>query len=164
MQEVAGDFWNLVATGEYDTIVCTTNNCIKRDGGLVMGAGIAKQFADRCPELQRIWAKHVAYNNVHEYGNRLLVTPCLCEDWVAHGVRYVIGFPTKYDWRQPSSRTLIANSMKDLVTVVDCLGLCNVLMTRPGTNNGQLSWRGDVRPIVMEQVRWDSRFTLVDWS
>ena len=41
-------------------LVCTTNLTIKRNGDLVMGAGIAKEFAIRWPHLPKDWGNRVA--------------------------------------------------------------------------------------------------------
>lgn len=61
MIEIQGDFWdeNIRLDHTYDAICCTTNQVVKSNGRLVMGAGIARQFRD-------------VYNGLDlEWGNRL---------------------------------------------------------------------------------------------
>lgn len=93
MKEVKGDLWN----SDCSIVAVTTNNVIKRNGELVMGAGIAKKAVQCFPRLPRILAEHVKTN-----GN----TPCLVKDYG------ILSFPTKYNWRNPSSIELIAQSAK----------------------------------------------------
>jgi len=49
MQEITGDIWEQHKLGRW--IVITTNGAIKNDGSCVMGRGVAKQAADKYPEL-----------------------------------------------------------------------------------------------------------------
>ena len=53
MRIIYGDFWDLAKKLNIDVLCVTTNNIVKNNGELVMGAGIAKQFRDRFPELAR---------------------------------------------------------------------------------------------------------------
>ena len=51
MLEVQNDFWQEIEDNSYDAICCTTNKIVKNNGELVMGAGIAKQFKAKYPDL-----------------------------------------------------------------------------------------------------------------
>lgn len=52
MQEVIGDFWQEVFSAPgYSHFVIPINLCLKPDGKLVMGAGLAKRAAELWPEL-----------------------------------------------------------------------------------------------------------------
>ena len=48
-------FWTRADEKDVQAICCTTNNVIKNDGSLVMGAGSAKNFSDNFPFLARNW-------------------------------------------------------------------------------------------------------------
>jgi hypothetical protein len=134
MKEVKGNLWNSDCT--YTAV--TTNNVIKRNGDLVMGAGIAKQAVQRFPRLPRILAEHIKAN-----GN----TPCLVKDYG------ILSFPTKYNWRNPSSIELIAQSAKLAMALLPEDATC--AMSRPGCGNGSLQWE-QVRPVLEDIL--DDRF------
>jgi hypothetical protein len=78
MKECQGDLWN----SGCDYTAVTTNSIIKKNGTLVMGAGVAKQASLRYPGLPRILAEHVRKN-----GNIPYIVP-----------EYrIVSFPTKYN-------------------------------------------------------------------
>jgi len=49
MQEINGNIWEQYDLGRW--IVITTNGEVRKDGACVMGRGIAKQAADKFPDL-----------------------------------------------------------------------------------------------------------------
>ena len=57
MIEIQGDFWEYAKKA--DAICCTINTTLKYDNLLIMGAGIAKQFAQQYPFLQKDWGDRI---------------------------------------------------------------------------------------------------------
>jgi len=148
MIEQRGDFWQIVDALDKPVIICvTTNGVVKKSGDLVMGKGIALQFAKRFPGLPLLLGEKVAL-----YGNivHLIITP---------DYRHTIAsFPTKHNWRDDSSLSLIEKSamlLEQLVTEHNK----NAYLTRPGCGNGNLSWEQQVKPIL--EKRWNDRFHII---
>ena len=151
MQELIGNFWTEVETGKYEAICCTTNKIVKTSGGLVMGAGIAKEFQTRYPELPSYFGTKLAENpklNLMVYDGKR------CDLGY-----YVIAFPTKHDWRESSSMALIEHSALELKHFADCFGIERVLMTRPGCGLGGLTWSG-VKQRIERYL--DDRFVVIE--
>ena len=153
MLEVTGDFWEYGFNPflAYDALVCTTNHIVKNNGKLVMGAGIAKDFRDKFTDLDLKW------------GNRLNrkkhVLGVMAEQVDGLHRIYAVSFPTKYDWRHPSSIDLIENSAKVLAGLTDLMGWNRVLMTRPGCGCGGLEW-SKVKPVIAPLL--NDRFVVID--
>lgn len=78
----------------------------------------------------------------------------------------VITFPTKNEWRKPSTLELIAESAESLVKLVVYNDIKMVFLPRPGTGLGGLNYEKEVRPIL-EKIFDDSevsdKITIVDW-
>lgn len=126
---VTGDIWD----AHKDSWVCiTTNGMLKQDGTAVMGAGIAKEAADRFPDLPRRLGE-----NISKYGNRL---------FIYRDIR-IITFPTKHDWKDKSDLELIRKSCRELMEVAHKFGIERISLPKPGCSNGGLSW-DDVRPAI----------------
>ncbi len=93
MREVMGDLW----TVEADAIVIPCNWTTKRNGEAVMGAGVAKQAAERWPWLPVRLGETIQFAG----GVSVRAFPTLPDGL------WVVAFPTKGDWRRPSDLTLI---------------------------------------------------------
>jgi hypothetical protein len=152
IQEIQGDI--IERGNEFDMIACTTNGIVKADGSLVMGAGIAKQFANHFPQLPMDWGRRtVALRRDYGQPNKpfVLYTPTTTGP-------HLISFPTKYDWRERADMVLIVDSFQVIRVVVDALTISSVLLPRPGCGMGGLSWWNvmkELKPFV------DSRFTFI---
>jgi hypothetical protein len=124
--------------------VVTTNGVRKKDGSLVMGAGVAFYAATRYPDLPKLlgdWVK--------SYGNRVFIVQ-----------KYrILTLPTKYHWKDKSDIGLIQISLKQMVEVVDKFNIEVVYMPAPGCGNGKLDWETQVRPICAQVL--DKRFTVM---
>lgn len=152
MIEIFGDFWKEANIAKkYDAIVCTTNLIVKQNKRLVMGAGIAKDFRDRFPDLDLEWGLRIL-NDEHEDGFMMTLSAC-------PGMKYLVAFPTKINWRDNSEIDLIVKSTLNLVKSANILGWKKILMTRPGCKNGKLNW-----PFVKEKIgRYlDDRFFVIE--
>lgn len=109
-----------------DALKCiTTNGIIKKNGELVMGAGIAREAARRYPELPIIFARHI-----EEHGNTVCVVPKL----------NIASFPTKHHWRDKSDIELIKRSCYQLIDAAYSNWYETTILPKPGCSNGGLSW------------------------
>jgi hypothetical protein len=142
MQYIQGNLWDF---HHYGPVCITTNGIIKKNGELVMGAGIALQAKQRFPTLPRKLG-----NAVKVYGNCTLYLP----------EERLFSFPTKHDWCDPSDINLIASSALQLVQLTNtpALGITQVFLPKPGCANGQLSW-SKVNAVISGVL--DDRFTVV---
>lgn len=142
-KEINKDFWEIYSEIRPHAIVCTTNNVLKSNGELVMGAGIAKQFKEKFPNLPYKFG--IQLRGRKEY-NILLST---IDDI------FIVGLQTKFHWKNPSDTFLIHRSLMQLRDLTRILGWERVLMTRPGCGNGGLDW-GKVGPDFCSYL--DERF------
>ena len=154
MIEVFGDAWEL---SKNNFLCITTNGQVKNNGKAVMGRGIAKQAADRFPELPELLGDRLKLdgNHVHPLGK--------WENWL------LFSFPTKHDWRFPSQLSLIEQSINELAYFFDIpshnanyMNPLNkkIFLPRPGCSNGGLAWE-DVKPLVS---KLDDRFYIVAYE
>lgn len=109
-----------------------TVNCVG-----VMGKGIAQAFKDRDPEMFR------AYKRVCDA--RLLEPGKL---WIWKGLEHwVLNFPTKVHWRNPSRLEWIEAGLKKFSEQYDAQSVREISFPRLGCGNGGLDW-DEVRPLM----------------
>lgn len=139
MIEAEGDLWAYPA----DVRCVTTNGIVKRNGELVMGAGIALDAMKRFPDV----AKRLG-DLVSRYGNRPF--------WLSD--HRLLSFPTKHHWKDRSDICLIETSARTIAEHFSTFGRASIAMTRPGCGHGGLSWpevRSVIEPIL------DDRFVVL---
>lgn len=146
MKEIKGNIFEV----EADAICCPTNGIVKQNGELVMGAGLAKQFAERY-----LWLPKRLGREVSEQGNVVAV----CQVDTTTGEPDVVSFPTKHHWKFPSDLDLIKKSAKALVQWTDHFGWKKVVLPRVGCGLGQLDWETQVKPVLEEIL--DDRFYVI---
>ena len=100
----------------------------------VMGKGIALQFKQAFPEVFKQYAKdsklgHIKVCSMHVVPVEELTNP-----------KYVINFPTKKHWRDPSQMSYIDSGLQDLVKIVTELGIPTIAIPPLGCGNGGLDW------------------------
>jgi len=161
MKEIQGDIWQSKA----DYICITTNGIVKKDGCLVMGAGIAKEAADRFPELSfdlgdlvSIGGNHVYATNYFygiEFGKVYSGKYCIPipEDTLDNG--RILSFPTKHHFKAKSDLKLIKQSCTELRRVVGTFGSKTIAIPRPGCGCGGLDWK-DVKPVLEQYFPEDN--------
>jgi O-acetyl-ADP-ribose deacetylase (regulator of RNase III) len=121
-------------TADVDALVNTVNT----EG--VMGKGIALQFKKAFPENFSSYerackAGEVVVGRVHVV--RRLASP-----------RFIINFPTKKHWRQPSKLEFVRDGLVDLVATVRAHGIQSIAIPPLGCGNGGLEW-SDVKPEIL---------------
>jgi len=120
---------------EADAIVNTVNTVG------VMGKGIALQFKQKWPENYKAYVKACQLGEVQP--GKMFV-------FDAGGLlkpRYIINFPTKRHWRQPSRMEDIDAGLVDLIRQIKALGIRSIALPPLGCGNGGLNW-SEVRPRI----------------
>lgn len=139
----------------------------------VMGKGIAKEFKRIYPEMFREYQKLCEKKLLTEGKLWLYKTPN----------KWILNFPTKTTWRQPSHIRYIENGLKTFVRTYAAMGITSIAFPPLGCGNGELDWETQVRPVMekylnklpidifIHLLRKDSRFapehrnikTMRDW-
>jgi O-acetyl-ADP-ribose deacetylase (regulator of RNase III) len=104
----------------------------------VMGKGIALMFKEAFPANFR--AYELACKQEEVKIGRMFVT----ENPTFEGPQWIINFPTKKHWRQPSRLEWIIEGLKDLRRVIEEKQIRSVALPPLGSGNGGLDWN-DVR-------------------
>jgi len=135
-----------------DAIVNTVN-CVG-----VMGAGIALEFKQRFPDMFKEYVRCCKKKRIR-----------VGEVWMWHHEpappQYIINFPTKDDWRNPSKLEWIQEGLEHLAENTILFQQIHTLaMPALGCNNGGLHF-DDVRKLVEQfcsQVKGDLEITLYE--
>lgn len=100
----------------------------------VMGKGIALMFKEAFPDNFRLYeaackAKEVRIGRMFVTERRELIGP-----------KWIINFPTKQHWRQPSKLEWVVEGLKDLRAFIHDKGIRSVAIPPLGSGNGGLEW------------------------
>lgn len=120
---------------EVDAIVNTVNTVG------VMGKGIALMFKERFPDNFAAYAAACKQKEVET--GRMFVT----SSTDLHGPRWIINFPTKRHWRNPTKLEWIETGLEDLRSVIEEKGIRSIAIPPLGCGNGGLDW-AIVRPLI----------------
>jgi O-acetyl-ADP-ribose deacetylase (regulator of RNase III) len=107
----------------------------------VMGKGIALMFKEAFPNNFRAYAEAVKRKEVRI--GHMFVT----ENRAFDGPKWLINFPTKKHWRQPSKLEWVIEGLQDLRRVVEEKRIQSIALPPLGCGNGGLDW-SEVRPEV----------------
>ena len=125
-----------------DAICFCSNGITKSNDELVMGAGIAKLFAQQFPKIPAFFGKKILAGGNHCYV-------------YTDNKPVIINFPTKNDWRDNSILDLIAQSARELMVIIEENNFQKVGLPRPGCANGGLNWdivKARISPILDDRV------------
>lgn len=112
--------------------VVNTVNCVG-----VMGKGLAQAFKEREPPM------FVAYKRICD--QQLLEPGKL---WLWRGSSsWVLNFPTKMHWRNPSKLQWIEVGLAKFVSAYEAQGITEISFPKLGCGNGNLDW-DEVRPVM----------------
>ncbi|MCL5959831.1 MAG: macro domain-containing protein [Chloroflexi bacterium] len=117
--------------------VVNTVNCVG-----VMGAGLALEFKLRFPEMHEDYVQRCKRNEVR-IGNPYIYTGC--------GAPWIINFPTKKHWKEPSRIEWVREGLKFFVANIGQMGIESIAFPRLGCSLGNLDW-DDIRPIMEEYL------------
>lgn len=121
LEFVKGDLFEIPADIRVNTV-----NCVG-----VMGAGVALAFKQRYPDMFK------AYQRDCKDGR---VTPGKMHIWKSLSGDWIINFPTKRDWREPSRYEDIEAGLDDLRIYLDEVGPLTIALPALGCGNGGLDW------------------------
>lgn len=109
-----------------------TVNCVG-----VMGKGIAKAFKQREPHM---------FAEYKQICDRRLLEPGKL--WLWRGSeRWILNFPTKVHWRNPSRIEWIEAGLEKFVGTYEAQGVTDISFPKLGCGNGGLDW-DEVRPLM----------------
>lgn len=117
-------------------VIVNTVNCKG-----VMGKGLALQFKQKYPEM------FTAYRQACKTGQIRIGKPMLFQD----SKPWILNFPTKDHWRQPSKIEYIAEGLEYIVAMYKKLGITSIAFPKLGTQNGKLSWV-EVGPVMAKYL------------
>jgi len=107
----------------------------------VMGKGIALQFKFAFPESYKAYKEAASRNEI--VTGKVQIVPV--ND--INGVKYIINFPTKAHWRNPSKIQWINDGLIDLKKQVQEFGINSIAIPPLGCGNGGLNW-DNVKPLI----------------
>ena len=143
-RELKANIWDVPADG-YAVTINLGYRLVDGVPLAIMGAGIAKQAADRYPGCREILGRNLS-KGIHctqvIYASR---DPFIL----------VYGFPTKHVYWENSSLELIKRSAYELMGYVETYEHKHLAITRPGCGLGRLDWDTQVKP-ALSQI-FDSR-------
>ncbi len=96
----------------------------------VMGAGLAKEFKDKYPEMFNEY-KEECSNGSFKEGELLLYKS---------NNQWILNFPTKHDWRDMASIELIEKGLQNFVDTYEANGIKSIVFPRLGCGLGGLDW------------------------
>lgn len=111
----------------------------------VMGKGIALQFKRAYPEMFKAYAAACRRGEVEPGRLHVWASDAL------NGPKWIINFPTKRHWRQPSRMADISAGLDALVTVIRDQGIRSIAIPPLGCGNGGLAW-SEVLPLIEERL------------
>jgi O-acetyl-ADP-ribose deacetylase (regulator of RNase III) len=121
IQFTAGDMFEIEADARVNTVNCKG----------VMGAGVALAFKQRYPEMFKDYAAKCRRGQIRP--GKVDVWKTLAGDWV-------INFPTKRHWREPSRYEDIRTGLQDLRSYLELQGKITVTLPALGCGHGGLDW------------------------
>ena len=104
----------------------------------VMGKGIALMFCEAFPENAKLYEAACKAGEVNVGHMFVTKNPDLM------GPRWIVNFPTKKHWRNPSKLQWIRDGLNDLVDVIHERKIRSIAIPPLGCGNGRLDW-SDVR-------------------
>jgi O-acetyl-ADP-ribose deacetylase (regulator of RNase III) len=109
-----------------------TVNCVG-----VMGKGLAHAFKEREPKMFAAY-KQICDQHMLEPGKL----------WLWRGSpSWVLNFPTKVHWRDPSKLAWIEAGLKKFASAYESQGITEISFPKLGCGNGNLDW-AEVRPLM----------------
>jgi O-acetyl-ADP-ribose deacetylase (regulator of RNase III) len=104
----------------------------------VMGRGVALEFKIRFPE------NYLAYRAACKRDELIvgkMFTFELNHETQLERPRWIINFPTKQHWRNPSKLEFVRDGLEDLVRVIEAKKISSVALPALGCGTGGLEWK-----------------------
>jgi O-acetyl-ADP-ribose deacetylase (regulator of RNase III) len=109
----------------------------------VMGKGVALQFKRHFPEMYTKYRELCEKGDFNVGSLWLYKTPN----------KWVLNFPTKRHWRQPSRIEYVESGMKKFVETYSSMGIHSIAFPPLGCGNGQLDFRSQVQPLMEKYLQ-----------
>ncbi len=127
IQYVRGDIFESKAQ-----VIVNTVNCKG-----IMGKGLALAFKQKYPDMFSVYKQDCKTGRLH-IGRPTLYQKS--EPWI-------LNFPTKDDWRQPSKLEYLSKGLEYLVANYEKAGIKSIAFPKLGAQNGKLLW-DEVGPLM----------------
>ncbi|MBI3959943.1 MAG: macro domain-containing protein [Chloroflexi bacterium] len=115
-------------------------NTVNTEG--VMGKGVALQFKQMFPEMFAQY-RDLCERKQFDIGNL----------WLYRSPnKWVLNFPTKRHWKQPSRIEYVSAGLKKFVDSYDEMGIHSIAFPPLGCGNGQLDFKSQVQPVMHEYL------------
>lgn len=112
----------------------------------VMGKGIALMFKEKFPQNFDAYA-HACKEKAVRVGSMFVTERRDLVD----GPRWIVNFPTKQHWRQPSKEEWIREGLRDLARFIVDHGIGSIAIPPLGSGNGGLDW-ARVKPLIEAEL------------
>lgn len=112
----------------------------------VMGKGIALQFKKQFPHNAKVYQK-ACKDKLLNIGDILVVE----DNSLINGKKFIINFPTKKHWRNPSEYEYIELGLKKLVEIIEEYKIKSIAIPPLGAGNGGLNWH-KVKSMLVEKL------------
>ena len=109
----------------------------------VMGKGIAKDFKYIYPDMFE------RYQTICETGDLDIGNLWIYKT----NNKWILNFPTKRHWRQPSRPEYIERGLEKFVKMYHVHGITSISFPLLGCGNGELDWETQVRPLMERYLR-----------
>ncbi|GAC1424452.1 MAG: hypothetical protein NVSMB54_07260 [Ktedonobacteraceae bacterium] len=113
-------------------VIVNTVNCKG-----VMGKGLALAFKQKYPDMFNLYKQDCKTGRLH------IGRPTLYQK----SNPWILNFPTKDDWRQPSKLEYLAAGLEYLAANYKTAGIRSIAFPKLGAQNGKLSWT-EVGPLM----------------
>lgn len=132
-----GNMWDVF--GKTGMFMITTNPIARKDGGIVMGRGIAKEMATKYPKAPYDFAEALAHCDYMDANTG---------EFAVYDGQIVGWFMVKSHWRLPAELTIIEDSLVHLILAHEAHKLYRRIdLNFPGIGNGKLG-RDKVLPLL----------------
>lgn len=109
----------------------------------VMGKGIAKRYKEVYPEMYSQY-RELCESNLLQIGKLWLYKT---------ETKWVLNFPTKKHWRNPSKLEYIESGLKKFVSTYEEKKITSISFPQLGVGNGGLDWEKQVKPLMEKYLK-----------
>lgn len=134
-----------IFSSKVQTIVNTVN-CVG-----VMGAGIALEYKKRYPRMFSVY-KQICDNKLLDVGKLFLYKSELKDPNFGENEKWILNFPTKKDWRNPSELKYIEEGLRKFVDTYKEKGITSIAFPHLGCQNGGLDFESQVKPLMIKYL------------
>ncbi len=109
----------------------------------VMGKGIAKRYKEIYPDMYKQY-RRFCEQKLLDIGKLWLYKT---------DTKWVLNFPTKKHWRNPSKLEYIELGLQKFVSTYEERGITSISFPQLGSGNGGLDWEKEVKPLMEKYLK-----------